>query len=275
MKPTHTFRGAIALCLLLLAASAAGASPAPTPAKVMLIGVFHFANPGLDMVKSGVIDVMKPENQRYLEGLATRLAAFHPTDVLLECDPADQATVDAKFKDYVVGKFALTSNEDYQIGFRVAKATGLAGVTCFDEDTVGWDSQPMFDYIEKHQPQTKKELDTMYAELSASSEKEQSTLTLPQLLGLTNDPARDSFNKSLYLRTNDVDAGGSFVGADASASWWHRNFRMYANIQKAAAPGHRVIAVAGQGHTAILKGLLADDGQRQAESVLGYLEPAN
>ena len=78
-------------------------------------------------------------------------------------------------------------------------------------------------------------------------------------------------NKSIYLRTNDVDAGRGFVGADAAASWWHRNFRMYANIQQVATPGHRVIALAGQGHTAILKDMLAVDDRRVAEDVRPYL----
>ena len=39
-------------------------------------------------------------------------------------------------------------------------------------------------------------------------------------------------------------------GADASASWWQRNFRMYALIQQHAQPGARDIAIGGQGHTA-------------------------
>ena len=261
----------LALCLLL---SPAQAAETPPPAKVMLIGVFHFANPGRDMVKSGVIDVMTADNQRYLDGLAARLAAFAPTDVLLECSPADQATFDERFRDYVAGKFTPTSNETYQIGFRVAKAAGLAGITCFDEDTIGWNAQSMFDYIEANEPRLKQEMDALYQDLSAQSGQEQSTLALPQLLRLANDPDRDAFNKSLYLRTNDVDAGRGFSGADATASWWHRNFRMYANLQKAAAPGHRVIAVAGQGHTAILKDLLADDGLRVGEAVQAYLDPS-
>jgi hypothetical protein len=242
-------------------------------AKVMLIGVFHFANPGRDMVKSHVIDVMAPENQAYLEGLATRLAGFHPTDVLLECSPAEQATWDARYKDYLAGKFVLTSNEDYQIGFRTAKAAGLAGVTCYDEDDVGWNAGPMFEYMEKHNPKLKAGMEAQYKSLGARADEEQSTLPLPKLLALTNDPARDAQNKGLYLQTNDVGAGDGFSGADASASWWHRNFRMYARIQKAAAPGHRVIAVAGQGHTAIMKDLLAVDPLRQPESVAGYLAP--
>jgi hypothetical protein len=260
----------LALCLLL---SPAQAAETPPPAKVMLIGVFHFENPGRDMVKSGVIDVMTPENQQYLEGFSARLAAFQPTDVLIECSPAAQAKYDERFRDYLAGTFAADSNENYQIGFRVAKAAGLKGVTCFDEDTIGWNAQPMFDYIEAHEPDTKRAMETLYQDLSAQSEREQSTLTLPQLLRLANDPAKDTFNKSLYVLTTDVEAGRSFAGADASASWWHRNFRMYANIQKAASPGHRVIAVAGQGHTAILRDLLSFDARREAESVATYLDP--
>ncbi len=48
---------------------------------------------------------------------------------------------------------------------------------------------------------------------------------------------------------------------------------MYANVQKAAAPGHRVLVVAGAGHTEILKDLLAIDCQRQSEDVTSYLMP--
>ncbi len=267
MRSKFIFRATLAVSLLFLCGFAT-AAPLPTePAKVMLIGMFHFANPGKDMVKSRVINVMAPPNQAYLDGLARRLSTFRPTDVLVECSPTDQGKYDEKFRDYVAGRFELPSNESYQIGFRVAKLAGLSGVTCFDEDVIGWNSQPMFEFIQKHKPQVKKELDALYKDLSESGDKEQSTLSLAQLLGLANDPARDALNKDLYVRTNDVDAGGGFSGADASASWWHRNFRMYANIQKAAAPARRVVAMAGQGHTAILKDLLAVDSGRKAEDV--------
>lgn len=273
MRTRFAIRATLAVSLLWLSAPAvAAAAPLPAvPARVMLVGMFHFANPGRDMVKSRVIDVMTPSNQAYLDGLAARMAGFRPTDVMAECSPADQGKFDQSFRDYLAGRFELPSNETYQIGFRVAKLAGLSGVTCFDEDVIGWDSQPMFDFMDKHQPQAKQELEALYKSLSETADREQSTLSLAKLLQLTNDPARDAFNKGLYLRTNEVDAGGSFAGADASASWWHRNFRMYANIQKVAAPGRRVVALAGQGHTAILKDLLAVDDRRKAEDVRGYL----
>jgi hypothetical protein len=272
MRQKFTLGTTFAVSLLLQSAIAVAAPPPAEPARVMLVGMFHFANPGRDTVKSRVINVMTPANQAYLDGLAMRVAEFRPTDVLAECSPADQIQYDQKFRDYVGGRFELPSNETYQIGFRVAKFAGLSGVICFDENAIGWNAQPLFDYMDRKLPQRKRELEAMYRALSESADKEQSTLTLSQLLHLANDPTRDAMNKGLYVGTNDVDAGGGFAGADASASWWHRNFRMYANIQKVAAPGRRVIALGGQGHTAILKDMLAVDSLREAEDVRGYLD---
>lgn len=249
------------------------ASSAPAKANVMVMGVFHFANPGQDIVKSQVIDVMTGQNQAYLDDLATRLAAFHPTDVLIECTPNDQAAFQKNFDAYRKGAYALTSNELDQIGFRVAKAAGIETITCFDEQTIEWDAGPMFEHIKINEPQMQAGLDTLFKSLSERTTQEQNTLTLPQLLQMSNDPARDQENKSLYLSTNAVGAGDSFVGADAASSWWHRNFRMYANVQKAAAPGHRVMVLAGSGHTAILNDLVADDSQRVAVDVTQYLTP--
>ena len=271
-------RLALALAALLASQSGLAAPAAATPvadkAEVMLIGVFHFANPGRDMVKSRVIDVMTAENQAWLDGFAARLAAFKPTDVLIECSPAKQGQYDQQFKDYLAGKFALTHNENYQLGFRVAKRAGLPGVTCYDEDEIGWNAQPMFDYMDKHDPAFKQRIQASWASMGKQMDEEQATLPLARLLALTNDPARDAENKAGYLVTNAVDAGGGFAGADAAASWWHRNFRMYANIQKAAAPGRRVLAVGGQGHTAILKDLLALDEERSAKDVRAFIQAA-
>lgn len=265
---------ALTACLFALGLShAQAAPPQPEPGKVMLLGVFHFANPGLDLVKSGVIDVMTPANQAYLDGLAARIAATAPTDVLVECEPSQQARRDGEYAAYRAGTFKPTANEDYQIGFRVAKAAGLPRVTCFDEGEIGWNAEPMMAFIKTHDPQTQAEMDATFKALSAREDHEQSTLPLSRLLLLSNDPARDRENKDLYLLTNAVDAGASFAGADAAASWWHRNFRMYANVQRAAQPGRRVLVVAGSGHTAILRDLLAIDARREAVDVRPLLAP--
>ena len=204
---------------------------------------------------------------------AKGVAAFGPTDVLVECDPAAQARQDAQFAAWRDGDAALTVNEVQQIGFHVAGEAGLSTVTCFDEGGVQWEAGPMFEYMAAHASERKAAIEALFASLSARHTREQTTLPLPELLRLANDPARDRENKALYIGTNDLDAGGGFAGADAAASWWQRNFRMYANVQQAAARGRRGLVVAGQGHTAILRDLLALDGERQAEDVMPYLVP--
>ena len=84
MPTTFAFRATLAVSLLCLSGLAVAAPTPAGPAKVMLVGMFHFANPGRDMVKSRVINVMAPPNQAYLDGLAARLATFRPTDVLIQ-----------------------------------------------------------------------------------------------------------------------------------------------------------------------------------------------
>ncbi len=267
-----SMRLAAGLLMLCLGSPALATDPTP-PAQVMMFGTFHFANPGLDMVKMDVVDVTTAENQMYLEGLASRLATFDPTHVLVECLPSRQARHDSAYGAWRAEQASLDVDETQQIGYRVAKAAGLERVICFDEGEVQWNSGRMFDYIGARAPERKRALDATYAGLSARENREQATLSLAELLQLTNDPSRDRENRDLYLITNDVDAGEGFAGADASASWWHRNFRMYANVQRVATPGQRVLVLAGQGHTAILKELLATDRQRQALDVRPYLTP--
>jgi hypothetical protein len=261
----------LALCVFLSAFAAASEKSPKNKAEVMLMGVFHFANPKKDTVKTNQINVMTPENQQYLEALTDRLSRFKPTVVLLEFDPAKEKKIQERYNRYLGGNFDLPSNEVYQLGFRIAKKSKLTAVYSFDEQEIHWNAQPLFDYMNAHDPETKARIDALIAKISKEQEQAHATLSLSELLVETNKEEKDSFNKFLYLATNHVGAGKNFEGADATASWWHRNFRMYANIQKYAKHGEKVLVIAGQGHTAILKDLLKIDRDRKAVSVIPYL----
>jgi hypothetical protein len=241
------------------------------PAQVMLFGVFHFANPGNDIVKTAQVDVMTPENQVYLEGLARRIADFGPTVMLLEFDPENQTRMQERYQQFIEGTYELGSNEIYQLGFRIAKMIGLKTVYSFDERKVGWEAAELFEYMPKHDPETQAKMDGLIAEITETRNLAHATKSLSELLMQSNDPQQDRLNKYLYVLTNQVGAGHNFVGADSAASWWRRNFRMYANIQKHARPGERIVAIGGQGHTAILKDLLAMDADRIAVDVRPYI----
>ena len=243
-----------------------------TKAKIMLMGVFHFGNPMQDLVKTNQINVMTPENQQYLEQLADRMSQFMPTVVMLEFDPANGKAIQEEYDQYLKDSFSLPSNEIYQIGFRVAKKSKLTTVHSFDEQTIEWNAQPLFDHMEAHDPETKAKFEALIEQIAKETEQAHATMSLSELLVDANHEQKDSLNKYLYLFTNSMGAGQNFEGADAAASWWHRNFRMYANIQKIAAPGERVLVIGGQGHTAILKDLLKIDLDRESVDIIKYLQ---
>lgn len=244
---------------------------AAEPAEVMLFGVFHFKDAGADMVKVEDINVLSEENQQYLDGLTSRLAGFNPTAVLLEYNPDNEAEMNERYQAYLAGDFELQANEIYQLGFRVAKKAGLDRVHSFDHREVHWNAQPMFDYAEANEPAATEAINALYQEITQQEEQARKSMNLAQLLVRANDPQRDRINMDSYLLTNAVGAGDGWSGADATASWWQRNFRMYALIQKHAQPGARVIAIGGQGHTSILKVLLDIDQRLEAVDVRPFL----
>lgn len=259
----------VLFCGLTMVAASAEPAMRP-PARVMLIGLFHFDNPGLDAVKYTPIDVMKPEKQKYLQDLAQRIADFKPTRVLLEYPATNDALMNQRYHDYLAGKYELKVNEIYQLGFRIAKLAGLKQVNGFDERDVPGDNG-LWEYLPKSEPETMKKLEGLIAELSARFEREHRTLSLAEILRKSNTPEEDRANKDFYIMLNSVGADKrNFVGADAAAQWWQRNFRMYANVQLHAAPGERVVVIAGSGHTAILRDLLRIDARRVEESAQKY-----
>ncbi len=258
------------VCLLMALACNALAepanAPAKAPAKVMLLGLFHFDNPGLDAVKYTPRDVMQANEQKYLVALSERLARFAPTKVLLEYPSARDAVINERYTEYVAGKYELPRNEIYQLGFRVAKLAGLKTVNGFDAETPPFDAA-LWGYLSS-EPALEKRLNDMIAAESAREESNHRTMSLKQILASSNSPREDLHNKGFYMTLNDVAASkGLFHGADASANWWHRNLRMYALVQMHAQPGERVLVIAGSGHTAILRDFLRADGDRVEEDV--------
>lgn len=239
------------------------------PAKVLLLGLFHFDNPGLDAVKYKPVDVLRPDSQTYLLGLAERLARFAPTKVVLEFPEARDETINRRYADYLAGQPDLPRNEIYQLGFRVARLAQLKRVHGFDVSAPAQEVK-LWAYLSQ-EPEANARL---MALIDAESRRQQAlhaTKTLKEILVTSNTEEEDRRNKGFYMLLNSVAADNRlFHGADASAHWWHRNLRMYALVQRYATPGERVLVIAGSGHTALLRDFLRADGERTEEDVLGY-----
>jgi hypothetical protein len=247
------------------------AAHAKEPAQVMLFGTFHFKDAGLDVVKHKDVNVMTVENQAYLDGLAGRLAGFKPTRVLLEYSLKNDEKINERYQAYLTGEYELPTNEIYQLGFRIAKLAGNKRVYSFDNRDVEWQAEAMMEYAKQNDSP---EMDTFNEIIQTITEEDAQArvnLSLGELLLRTNDPEQDRMNMDLYLSTNAIGANDGWAGTTSSATWWERNFRMYANIQQQAVPGQRIIAIGGAGHMAILKQLLEIDQRLQSVAVNPYL----
>jgi uncharacterized protein YgfB (UPF0149 family) len=263
--------------LLIVLLSLLGAIPAlakteqqiPPPAKVLMLGLFHFDNPGFDAVKYTPIDVMQPKQQAYLQGLVKRIARFKPTKVLLEYPPSKDEVFNERYSNFVAGKYELPKNEIYQLGFRIAKLSGHARVYGFDVHAPAFEDKLWGNLSAA--PATDKKLMTLIETESKRLNVAHQKMSLKEILTMSNTSKEDLRNKGFYMLLNDVGANtGLFYGADSAANWWQRNLRMYAVVQTQASPGERVLVIAGSGHTAIQRDLLRADADRQAEDILKY-----
>ncbi len=90
----------------------------PTP--TLLLGTFHFDDPGRDVYKPQHRFDVAARQTEILE-VVERLAAFEPTKVVVEFSALEQNRLDRNYEAFLQGDFELTGNEIYQLGFRLAK----------------------------------------------------------------------------------------------------------------------------------------------------------
>lgn len=266
-----TLKPQLILIALLFLSGTASHAETTEPAEVLLFGTFHFKDAGLDVVQVEDVDIFSEENQAYLEQLTDRLAAFQPTAVLLEYNPENEDSMNERYRQYVEGTFELPANEVFQLGFRIARKAGLERVYSFDHREVHWEAQPLLSYTQASEPAQWETFQETIKNIEREEKEVRAELSLAQLLARQNDAERDRLNRDLYISMNVIGVDDNWVGANATASWWERNFRMYARLQHHAVPGSRIIAIGGSGHMAILNQLLATDSKRQAEPPQPYI----
>src|SRR5256884_7368499 len=126
----------VGLLFVLVAAASAQTKEAvrttsAKKARVLVLGVFHMANPGRDMFNLQVDDVLAPRRQKELSDLAEMLKRFQPTKIALE-SPAGSEKIRKQYEDYLAGNYSLTRSESDQIGFRLAKELGHKQVCGID-----------------------------------------------------------------------------------------------------------------------------------------------
>lgn len=260
---THKLLTLLGVLLLLVAPGFVmqGHAQAAAPAgktEVLVLGTYHFANPGLDVVKVEVADVLSPAKQAEIRSIVEALARFRPTKIAVEQVPATAPRLDSAYRAYRASTHQLTRDETEQLGFRLAAM--LEHPRLYPVDHRGeFPFGPLMQYAAANDTAFVSEVNREMARITAESNQQHRDLTIPQILRAANDPADLARGHAFYMRVAEVGAGDSYVGANLLARWYERNIHIFSNLQRVAEPGDRILLIIGSGHAPILRELVSAD----------------
>lgn len=244
-----------AVAALALPTAALAQAPQPEPVEVMILGTYHFGNPGQDLHNARVDPVTTPEKQAQLKAVAEGLARFRPTAVAVERIARDQSTLlDHRYPAFTPADLLTNPDERVQLGYRLAHRLGLERVYAIDEQDR--EGQPSYFPFEDVQAWAQANggadrLGAMHGEIAAmlaDLEQRQATETIGQLLARTNTPDRVLWDQGFYARLMSFGAGDDQPGAVLNARWYARNAQIFARLLQVARPGDRIVVIYGSGH---------------------------
>lgn len=262
----------------------AGASDqrAASPPRLLILGVYHFANPGRDVAKQADDDILAPERQQALDRIAEAVARFSPTVVAVEEMSAQDEALDARYADWMAGKTTLGRSEIEQLGFRLRRRLQLGPLRGINWNGLppGGDFRP-YDYTAWIEDQATRgrtgPRDTLRTQRQAlqgwASEVDAAVRDGGPVaaLRLLNSPDRlaESHRRYFdYIRYGDADwaAGANYLG-----HWMTRNLRMFENLRQATQGQPRVLLIVGAGHAPLQQRYAADSRSFELVSALDYL----
>lgn len=231
----------------------------PVRAEVLVLGVYHMANPGHDIFNMQADDVLAPKRQAEIAQLIEVLKRFHPTKIAVEADVGSQR-VTREYSDYVAGKYTLSRNEIDQIGYRLAKELGHKTVYPVDADGE-FPYQRLVDYAKASG--RSKELDAIMGEFGAKAKAQDQYLashTVLETLLYMNADDKVAQEGGLYYRLAHLGEPGDWAGPDLVSDWFRRNMRIFGNVVRLAdSPNEHVLVIYGAGHLGWLQHNFASD----------------
>lgn len=244
------------------------------PTEILVIGTYHFNNPGLDVAKFKVLDIMGEKPQQQLEEISNAIAQFKPTKIFTEWELKDQLALDTLYNkyqegtyfDYVSKKYPkrkfYTHNEIVQLAFRTAKKVNHKKVYGIDYQETSFDFDSVMKFADSIRlPNFKKEVMNDIKDIEAKSNVLFAENDLLKCLYYYNSEELRKSDIPWYVgKINDSDKLGTYIGAFLTSEWYRRNLYMLANIQKQTElTDNRIMVLAGASHIAMFLDLLKHD----------------
>lgn len=252
-------------------------------AKAMILGVFHFDNPGLDTYKEKFpFDILEDNRQKELNILLEKIAKYKPTKILLESNRVKSDSIlNVTYQAYLTGKYDISNkrSEYFQIGFKLAEKLGHARLYSSDASAewfganLDWDNYDADAYL-KSRGQYEKSKRYDFETLYRMSDSLKSVNSLVDYILMMNNPKDRLKDHQAYLTKTILEgAGDNYIGADGVARWYRRNLRIFANAYDLTDfdKEERLLLIYGAGHVWQLRQLFIDSPDYEYIEVNQYL----
>lgn len=251
--------------------------------KVLNLGTFHFGYTP-DANKTS-FDEHSESAKREVRALAKIIAEFKPSIICVETLPEKDSVLNAAYQAFLRNPkdLNLQFGESSMLGFEVGRLAGVEKIYGIDNHmgynySVGDFIERSPDYTNSIDPKTYLQLTQEpfkdYPEL-AKREEGYDQLSLLGKLQLINEPLHLDYSintnadKLLY-----VGIGDGFEGPDNAARFYHRNMKIFANLNRIPMqPDDRVFILMGTAHTAFLREFFRRSPKFKMCNTLDYLEP--
>ncbi|MBS7255863.1 DUF5694 domain-containing protein [Flavobacterium branchiicola] len=229
--------------------------------QILLIGTFHYANPGTDIAKINTFNVMSEKSQKELEIMSDKIKKFGPDKIFVEWKFSKQAELDKFYNKNTDSLLKKDPNEITQLALRTAKKLNHKKMYGIDYRTrFPYDSLMMS--MEKANQKDLMKRNTETTKGFQKDDNEQiSKNSLINLMLYNNEKETLDKNIQWYLEVaNRVGNADDFTGASLVSNWYKRNLYMYSIIQKLTeSTDNKIMVLVGGGHASIIRDFLAHD----------------
>lgn len=240
-------------------AAAEEAAPVVIP-EVLVLGVYHMANPGSDVANMEADDVLAPKRQAEIVGLIEVLERFRPTKIALEASFYKGDVISERYDAYLRAEQELNRNERQQVGFRLARKLGHETVYSVDADgDFPFLRLQHYAMTNGHEERWEALMGELNDKVAAQDAYLASHTVLETLLFMNSAEAVAEAMEFDYEMARFGEPW-DWAGPDLVADWFRRNIHIYSNVvQLIDSPEERVLVIFGAGHLGWLQHNFASD----------------